>query len=60
LGGEPQRHVEVGGIDDPEADAADAATAKNYVRTAHDEATAGKPVTTASTAPYGCGVKYKN
>lgn len=53
--------VYAGAIDDnPSSDAADAATAKNYVRAAYDEASAGKPVTTASTAPYGCGVKYKN
>jgi peroxiredoxin len=53
--------IYAGAIDDnPSSDAADAATAKNYVRAAYDEASAGKPVTTASTAPYGCGVKYKN
>jgi peroxiredoxin len=53
--------VYAGAIDDnPSSDAADAATAKNFVRAAYDEASAGKPVTTASTAPYGCGVKYKN
>ncbi len=53
--------VYAGAIDDnPSSDAADAATATNYVRAAYDEASAGKPVTTASTAPYGCGVKYKN
>ena len=53
--------IYAGAIDDnPSSDAADAATAKNYVRAAFDEASAGKPVTTASTAPYGCGVKYKN
>lgn len=53
--------VYAGAIDDnPSSDAADAATAKNYVRAAYDEASAGKPVSTASTAPYGCGVKYKN
>ncbi|MCC6764596.1 MAG: thioredoxin family protein [Deltaproteobacteria bacterium] len=53
--------VYAGAIDDnPSADAADAATAKNYVRAAHEEASAGKPVSTASTAPYGCGVKYGN
>lgn len=53
--------IYAGAIDDnPSSDAADAATAKNYVRAAYDEAAAGKPVTTASTAPYGCGVKYKN
>lgn len=53
--------VYAGAIDDnPSADAADAATAKNFVRAAYDEASAGKPVTTSSTAPYGCGVKYSN
>jgi peroxiredoxin len=53
--------VYAGAIDDnSSSDQADAATAKNFVRAAYDEASAGKPVTTASTAPYGCGVKYKN
>jgi peroxiredoxin len=53
--------IYAGAIDDnPSSDAADAATAKNYVRAAFGEASAGKPVSTASTAPYGCGVKYKN
>jgi peroxiredoxin len=53
--------VYAGAIDDnPSSDAADAATAKNFVRAAYDEASAGKSVSTASTAPYGCGVKYKN
>jgi peroxiredoxin len=53
--------VYAGAIDDkPTTDQADTATAKNFVRAAYDEASAGKPVSTASTAPYGCGVKYKN
>jgi hypothetical protein len=53
--------IYAGAIDDnPSSDAADAATAKNFVRAASDEASAGKPVTNASTAPYGCGVKYKS
>ena len=53
--------IYAGAIDDnPSSDPADTATAKNYVRAAYDEAAAGKPVTTAATAPYGCGVKYKN
>jgi peroxiredoxin len=34
-------------------------TAKNFVVAALDESRAGKPVTTASTTPYGCSVKYK-
>ena len=53
--------VYAGAIDDnPSSDPDDVATAKNYVRAAYDEASAGKPVSTGSTAPYGCGVKYKN
>jgi peroxiredoxin len=48
-----------GAIDDKRsANPADAKTAKNYVRAALTEATAGKPVTVASTTPYGCSVKY--
>ena len=51
--------VYAGGIDDtPSTDQADIATAKNYVQAALDEVLAGKPVTTASTAAYGCSVKY--
>jgi hypothetical protein len=50
-----------GAIDDrPSTDLADVPKAKNYVVTALDEAMAGKPVTTASSAPYGCAVKYAN
>ena len=53
--------IYAGAIDDnPSSDPEDVATAKNFVRTAYDEASAGKQVSTASTAPYGCGVKYKN
>ncbi|MBA3507692.1 MAG: thioredoxin family protein [Betaproteobacteria bacterium] len=48
-----------GAIDDKRsANPADAKTAKNYVRAALIEATTGKPVTMASTTPYGCTVKY--
>ena len=51
--------VYAGAIDDkPSTDQADVATAKNFVLAALDEAMAGKPVTTASTQPYGCAVKY--
>jgi hypothetical protein len=51
--------VYAGGIDDkPSTDQADIATAKGYVQTALDEVLAGKPVTTASSQPYGCSVKY--
>ena len=49
----------VGAIDDKRsANPADVKTAKNYVRVALNEALAGKPVSTASTTPYGCTVKY--
>jgi len=48
-----------GAIDDKRsANPADAKTAHNYVRAALTEAKAGKPVTVASTTPYGCSVKY--
>ena len=50
-----------GAIDDrPTADQSDVAGAKNYVSQALQEATAGKPVSEASTTPYGCTVKYGN
>lgn len=48
-----------GAIDDRRtASVSDAKAANNYVRAALTEATAGKPVTVASTTPYGCSVKY--
>jgi peroxiredoxin len=51
--------VYVGGIDDkPSTDQADVATAKNFVEAALAEITAGKPVTTPTSQPYGCSVKY--
>ncbi len=37
----------------------DIAASTNHVKVALDEAMAGKSVTTASTRPYGCSVKYK-
>jgi peroxiredoxin len=50
-----------GAIDDrPSTDVADVPKAKSYLVSALDEAMAGKPVTTASSAPYGCSVKYAN
>ena len=46
-------------IDDkPSTDAADVKTAKNFVRQALDQSLAGKPVSVASSQPYGCSVKY--
>ena len=49
-----------GAIDDKRStDVADVKTAKNYVVAALDELKAGKPVSTATTTPYGCTVKYR-
>jgi peroxiredoxin len=51
--------VYAGGIDDrPSTDQADVATARNFVSAALGEVTAGKPVTVATSQPYGCSVKY--
>ncbi len=51
--------VYAGGIDDkPTTEAADVPTAKNYVQTALDEGQAGKPISTPTSTPYGCSVKY--
>ena len=51
--------VYAGAIDDKRsANPADVKTAKNHVRAALAETLAGKPVTVASTTPYGCSVKY--
>jgi peroxiredoxin len=38
---------------------ADIAVSTNYVKVALEESMGGKPVSTASTKPYGCSVKYK-
>ena len=52
--------IYMGGIDSiPSSDAGDIAKAKPYVKVALSEAMAGKPVTDASTKPYGCSVKYR-
>lgn len=49
-----------GAIDDKRsADPEDVKTAKNYVAAALDEMKAGKPVSVATTTPYGCTVKYR-
>jgi peroxiredoxin len=50
-----------GAIDDrPTTDESDVNGAKNYVSLALGEALAGQPVSTATTRPYGCSVKYGN
>ncbi len=52
--------VYAGAIDDKRSsDVADVKGAKNYVAAALEEIKAGKPVSVASTAPYGCSVKYR-
>lgn len=49
-----------GAIDDKRsADEADMKTARNYVAAALEEMKAGRPVSNASNAPYGCTVKYR-
>jgi hypothetical protein len=52
-----------GGIDnlantDPSDIPSDIPAATNYVRAALDESMAGKPVSVATSRPYGCSVKY--
>ena len=48
-----------GAIDDkPSTETADIAGARNFVLAALEAGLAGKPVETASTTAYGCGVKY--
>jgi peroxiredoxin len=48
-----------GAIDDkPSTDKGDLKSARNYVREAVEAVLAKKPVTTAQTKAYGCGVKY--
>jgi peroxiredoxin len=51
--------IYAGAIDSKDtANPADIATATNYVKSALDESLAGKTVTTSSSRPYGCSVKY--
>jgi peroxiredoxin len=51
--------VYAGGIDDkPSTDQADVGTARNHVQVALEEAMAGRPVSTPTSQPYGCSVKY--
>jgi hypothetical protein len=59
---DPQgRLAYVGGIDSiPSANPADIPKAVNYVRQAIAETSAGKPVSAATTRPYGCSIKYKS
>jgi len=51
--------VYAGAIDDkPTASQADIPGSRNHVKAALAESLAGKPVSMASTRPYGCSVKY--
>ncbi len=53
--------IYAGGIDSvPSARSEDIKTATNYVRQGLNEALAGKPLSQATTRPYGCSVKYKS
>lgn len=52
--------VYAGGIDSiPSARADDIARATNYIKQAMSEVAAGKPISVATSRPYGCSVKYK-
>ena len=51
--------VYAGGIDDkPSTNVADVARANNYVKAALNESLAGRPISQATTRPYGCSIKY--
>ena len=51
--------VYAGAIDSkPTSNVADIAGAVNHVKVALGESLAGKPVSTATTRPYGCSIKY--
>jgi len=51
--------VYAGAIDDrPSTDPDDVAGARNHVDAALDDLAAGRPVSVATTNPYGCSVKY--
>ena len=53
--------VYMGGIDDkPSPNPADINGARNHVLAALSELKAGKPVSVATSRPYGCAVKYKD
>lgn len=50
-----------GGLDSiASADKDDIAKATNYVRQAVNEALSGKPISVATSRPYGCMIKYKS
>lgn len=48
-----------GGIDSiPSSDPADIGRAVNYVRQGLNESLAGRPLSVATSRPYGCSIKY--
>ena len=52
--------VYAGAIDDKRStNLADVKTANNYLVAAVDESKAGKPLSSPTTTPYGCSIKYK-
>ena len=52
--------ISAGGIDSiPSARPADIEKATNYVKVGLAQALAGKPISDATTRPYGCSIKYK-
>jgi len=53
--------VYAGGIDSiPSSNPDDIKKAVNYVRQGLNESLAGKPISAATTRPYGCSIKYKS
>lgn len=53
--------VYAGGIDSiPSSNPDDIRKAVNYVRQGLNETLAGKPISAATTRPYGCSIKYKS
>jgi peroxiredoxin len=53
--------VYAGGIDSiPSSSQSDIPKAVNYVRQGLAEAVAGKPISAATTRPYGCSIKYES
>lgn len=53
--------IYAGGIDSiPSARVSDIEKATNYVKVGLAEALAGKPLSAATTQPYGCSIKYKS
>ena len=53
--------VYAGGIDSiPSSNPDDIKKAVNYVRQGLNETLAGKPISAATTRPYGCSIKYKS